>query len=80
MMFDFGALGKGTTIHHLTPEEPMLMRSRFVMYASSRMPQIMANIFLLSESAQVQALAIGNYMITLTVRARRVCLEQQEVL
>lgn len=56
MVFDFGALGKGTTIHHITPEEPMLQRARFVMYATQKTPMLFAKIFLLSEAGHVRVL------------------------
>ncbi|MCP9264280.1 Cholesterol desaturase daf-36 [Dirofilaria immitis] len=48
MMFNFGILGRGIVLQHLTPEEPLFQRSRFVMY--SNLPKIYANFFLLCES------------------------------
>ncbi|KHN86535.1 3-ketosteroid-9-alpha-monooxygenase oxygenase subunit [Toxocara canis] len=48
MMFDFGWLGKGVVMHHVTPEEPMFQRARFVMYAT--LPKLFAKFFLISEA------------------------------
>ncbi|EJW73286.1 hypothetical protein WUBG_15805 [Wuchereria bancrofti] len=32
MMFDFGLLGRGIVLQHVTPEEPLLQRARFVIF------------------------------------------------
>ncbi|VDK43866.1 unnamed protein product [Anisakis simplex] len=48
MMFDFGWLGRGVVLHHVTPEEPMFQRARFVMYAT--LPKVFAKFFLISEA------------------------------
>uniref|UniRef100_A0A914UMM2 3-ketosteroid-9-alpha-monooxygenase oxygenase component-like C-terminal domain-containing protein n=1 Tax=Plectus sambesii TaxID=2011161 RepID=A0A914UMM2_9BILA len=54
MIFDFGIFGKGTTIHHMTPEEPLFQRARFVMYATPRTPMLFAKIFHMSESGHFE--------------------------
>lgn len=51
MTFDFGKFGRGVLLHHVTPVEPLLQKTRFVMY--STMPKIIANIFLIFETTQV---------------------------
>nr|CDQ04620.1 Bm2160, isoform b [Brugia malayi] len=51
MMFDFGLLGRGIVLQHVTPEEPLLQRARFVMY--SNLPKLYANFFLLCEAVHV---------------------------
>ncbi|CAG9530031.1 unnamed protein product [Cercopithifilaria johnstoni] len=48
MMFDFGWLGRGIVLQHITPEEPLFQRARFVMY--SNLPKLYANFFLLCEA------------------------------
>ncbi|VDN24446.1 unnamed protein product [Gongylonema pulchrum] len=48
MLFDFGWLGRGVVLQHITPEEPLLQRARFVMYAN--IPKLYANFFLLCEA------------------------------
>uniref|UniRef100_A0A0N4U8U9 cholesterol 7-desaturase n=1 Tax=Dracunculus medinensis TaxID=318479 RepID=A0A0N4U8U9_DRAME len=52
MTFDFGKFGRGVLLHHVTPVEPLLQKTRFVMY--STMPKIIANIFLIFETTQFE--------------------------
>uniref|UniRef100_A0A0N5AQU7 cholesterol 7-desaturase n=1 Tax=Syphacia muris TaxID=451379 RepID=A0A0N5AQU7_9BILA len=52
MMFDFGIFGKGIVIQHVTPEGPLMQRSRFVMY--STLPRILANVFMTLEAYQFE--------------------------
>ncbi|VDD97975.1 unnamed protein product [Enterobius vermicularis] len=52
MMFDFGSLGKGIVLQHVTPEKPLLQKCRFVMY--STLPKILANIFMTCEAYQYE--------------------------
>uniref|UniRef100_A0A915PY86 cholesterol 7-desaturase n=1 Tax=Setaria digitata TaxID=48799 RepID=A0A915PY86_9BILA len=48
MMFNFGWLGRGIVLQHITPEEPLFQRARFVMY--SNLPKLYANFFLFCEA------------------------------
>ncbi|GMR54223.1 hypothetical protein PMAYCL1PPCAC_24418 [Pristionchus mayeri] len=52
MHLDFGNLGKGIVLHHVTPEEPLFQRARFVMY--SNLPRWFAKFFMLSEANQFE--------------------------
>ncbi len=53
MHFDFGRLlGRGVVLQSVTPEEPLLQRVRFVMYAD--LPPLFANFFLWSEATHVR--------------------------
>uniref|UniRef100_A0A1I7YMA5 cholesterol 7-desaturase n=1 Tax=Steinernema glaseri TaxID=37863 RepID=A0A1I7YMA5_9BILA len=48
MMFDFGFLGRGIVMQHVTPEEPVQQRVRFTMYAD--LNDAFAKFFLISEA------------------------------
>jgi cholesterol 7-dehydrogenase len=55
MMFDFGWMlgGRCVTLFHNTPEQPLLQRTSFVLFASRRMPALFAKLFLQSEAMHV---------------------------
>lgn len=67
MQFDFGWLGRGVVLHHVTPEEPLLQRARFVMY--SNLNPIYAKFFMLSEANHVSCETAD----MCSVRARHLC-------
>ncbi|PIO65995.1 rieske [2Fe-2S] domain protein [Teladorsagia circumcincta] len=51
MLFDFGALGRGVVVQHVTPQEPLQQLVRFKLY--STIPRWFAKFFLISEATQV---------------------------
>ncbi|CAJ0596340.1 unnamed protein product [Cylicocyclus nassatus] len=52
MIFDFGFLGRGVVLHHVTPQEPLQQLVRFKLY--SNMPRWFAKFLLISEATQFE--------------------------
>ncbi|VDM57427.1 unnamed protein product [Angiostrongylus costaricensis] len=52
MLFDFGILGKGVVLHHVTPQEPLLQLVRFKIF--STVPSWFAKFFLIGEATQFE--------------------------
>ncbi|CAI4225626.1 unnamed protein product [Auanema sp. JU1783] len=52
MYFDFGIIGKGCVLQHVTPEEPLLQRVRFNMF--SNCPRWYNKFFIISEAIQFE--------------------------
>ncbi|VDM80642.1 unnamed protein product, partial [Strongylus vulgaris] len=52
MIFDFGILGRGVVLHHVTPQEPLQQLVRFKLY--SNLPRWFAKFLLISEATQFE--------------------------
>ncbi|KHJ83718.1 hypothetical protein OESDEN_16580, partial [Oesophagostomum dentatum] len=52
MIFDFGILGRGVVLQHVTPQEPLQQLVRFKLY--STIPRWFAKFFLISEATQFE--------------------------
>ncbi|KJH52421.1 rieske [2Fe-2S] domain protein [Dictyocaulus viviparus] len=52
MLFDFGILGRGVVLQHVTPQEPLLQLVRFKMF--STVPSWFSKFFLISEATQFE--------------------------
>ncbi|CAJ0576135.1 unnamed protein product, partial [Mesorhabditis spiculigera] len=52
MHFDFGFWGRGIVFHHVTPEEPLFQRARFVLYGNIN--PLFARFFIKSEALQFE--------------------------
>ncbi|CAJ0954951.1 unnamed protein product, partial [Mesorhabditis belari] len=52
MHFDFGFWGKAIVFHHVTPEEPLFQRARFVMYGATN--PVFSRFFINSEALQFE--------------------------
>ncbi|KAK5966469.1 Rieske domain-containing protein [Trichostrongylus colubriformis] len=52
MLFDFGVLGRGVVLQHVTPQEPLQQLVRFKLY--STVPRWFAKFFLTSEATQFE--------------------------